>query len=154
MALRQMVLASAAAGAEHGLFDGDADDALAASGLSYNRSIHCVIAGTLSMVVVAGFTAMWLVANELEDPFGADANDIDVLGYHAQFCEALDYQLQRAWLPSDLSVGLAVVPQCTSRSMAEAAAAHGDTVRVAPTGGCFGTEACLRRVLEATQLAK
>ena len=52
------------------------------------------------------------------------------------------------------SVGLAVVPQCTSRSMAEAAAAHGDTVRVAPTGGCFGTEACLRRVLEATQLAK
>ena len=46
----------------------------------YNRLVHVTIAATLSMVVTAGFTAMWLVANELEDPFGADANDIDVLG--------------------------------------------------------------------------
>ena len=53
------------------------------------------------MAVVAGFTAMWLVANELEDPFGADANDIDVLHYHVKFCDSLKFLLERGWLEED-----------------------------------------------------
>jgi len=70
-------------------------------GLGYNRAVHCLIAATLAMVVTMGFTAMWLVANELEDPFGGDANDIDVMSYHAKFCDSLDFHLRKAWLLSD-----------------------------------------------------
>eukprot|EP00966_Prymnesium_polylepis_P023734 546579-Prymnesium_polylepis.1 len=33
-----------------------------------------------SVVVVAGFCALWLVANELEDPFGFDPNGAFVSG--------------------------------------------------------------------------
>ena len=29
---------------------------------------------------------MWLVGNELEDPFGCDANDLPMLLYHQHFC--------------------------------------------------------------------
>lgn len=32
---------------------------------------------------------MWLVANELEDPFGDDHNDLPVLQYHEYFCGAV-----------------------------------------------------------------
>ena len=39
-----------------------------------------------SCIVVGGFIALWLVANELEDPFGYDANDMPMLHYHEEFC--------------------------------------------------------------------
>ena len=52
---------------------------------------HAVVSALLSMVVVTGFTAMWLVANELEDPFGEDANDLDVVGFHQQFVDKLEF---------------------------------------------------------------
>ena len=77
------------------------DDAVPLALLSYNRTMHCLVAALLSAVVVAGFTAMWLVANELEDPFGSDANDIDVLSYHERFCEALEYTVCKPWLYED-----------------------------------------------------
>ena len=64
--------------------DGTFDD-------DYDRTLHVFVSCVLSMVVVAGFTAMWLVANELEDPFGTDANDIDVLTYHRKFVSTLDH---------------------------------------------------------------
>jgi hypothetical protein len=36
-----------------------------------------------------------------QDPFGDDANDIDVLSYHAKFCDSLDFHLRKAWLLCD-----------------------------------------------------
>eukprot|EP00965_Chrysotila_dentata_P113526 3751601-Pleurochrysis_carterae.AAC.2 len=53
------------------------------------------------MVVVAGFTALWLVANELEDPFGSDDNDIDIVSYHAHFCESISSLVSHGWLVQD-----------------------------------------------------
>lgn len=52
-----------------------------------------------AMIVAAGFTAMWLVANELEDPFGVDDNDLPMLEYHRQFDAAIHKLLH--WLPMD-----------------------------------------------------
>ena len=54
-----------------------------------------------SVVVVSGFSALWLVANELEDPFGFDANDMPMSKYHIEFCEALDSSLKKPWLVRD-----------------------------------------------------
>jgi predicted membrane chloride channel (bestrophin family) len=39
-----------------------------------------------SCIVVGGFSGIWMVANELEDPFGSDANDLPMYEYHEQFC--------------------------------------------------------------------
>ena len=44
-----------------------------------------LVSSALSFISVAGFAAMFLVANELEDPFGQDANDLDILSYHHHF---------------------------------------------------------------------
>ena len=74
--------------------DGTFDD-------DYDRTLHVFVSCVLSMVVVAGFTAMWLVANELEDPFGSDANDIDVLTYHRKFVSTLDHLCKSAWMTED-----------------------------------------------------
>jgi len=54
-----------------------------------------------SMVVVSGFCALWLVANELEDPFGYDDNDVSMTSYHVEFCGALDAALENPWLKRD-----------------------------------------------------
>ena len=34
-----------------------------------------IVSGFLSAAIVGSFNAMWLVANELEDPFGMEPND-------------------------------------------------------------------------------
>ena len=54
-----------------------------------------------SIIVVGGFVALWLVANELEDPFGYDANDMPMLQYHEEFCAMLCALITSAWLPED-----------------------------------------------------
>ena len=54
-----------------------------------------------SVVVVLGFSAMWLVANELEDPFGSDPNDLPMIGYHEHFVVALTGMLANAWTTRD-----------------------------------------------------
>lgn len=45
-------------------------------------------------LVTGGFTALWLVANELEDPFGTDYNDLPMLGYH-EVCRLPSCSLDR-----------------------------------------------------------
>lgn len=42
-----------------------------------------------TVVVVGSFCAMWLVANEMEDPFGTEANHLDLRLFHAQFAGSL-----------------------------------------------------------------
>ena len=51
--------------------------------------------------MVCGFSAMWLVANELEDPFGSDPNDLPMVGYHEHFVVSLRQMLDVAWTPHD-----------------------------------------------------
>ena len=43
---------------------------------------HLAMSVFASGVVVAGFCGLWLVANELEDPFGSGQNDLPMLEYH------------------------------------------------------------------------
>jgi len=91
--------------------DEDEDDP---SSRFYVHSLHVAISGLMSAVVVGSFCAMWMVANELEDPFGADDNDIDVMNYHVEFCNTLDRMLEKPWLYSDrwtTSTGEWVDPQ-------------------------------------------
>lgn len=38
-----------------------------------------------SVVTVGGFVSMWLVANEMESPFGTEANSLDLRTYHNDF---------------------------------------------------------------------
>jgi len=54
-----------------------------------------------AIIVVSGFSALWLVANELEDPFGYDANDMPMIRYHNEFCEFLDNTTRRPWMAKD-----------------------------------------------------
>ena len=44
---------------------------------------------------------MWLVANELEDPFGSDPNDLPMIGYHEHFVVVLRQMLDTAWTRQD-----------------------------------------------------
>ena len=46
---------------------------------------------TMSMFTVGSFTALWLIANELEDPFGPNPNDMPMLQFHQEFCDSLHY---------------------------------------------------------------
>eukprot|EP00966_Prymnesium_polylepis_P271418 6271094-Prymnesium_polylepis.1 len=65
------------------------------------RRFHVITSVLLSSIVVCGFTAMWMVANELEDPFGDDANDLQLLDYHKEFCSSIDSLLLKPWLEKD-----------------------------------------------------
>ena len=65
------------------------------------RRFHVITSVLLSSIVVCGFTAMWMVANELEDPFGDDANDLQLLDYHREFCSSIDSLLLKPWLEKD-----------------------------------------------------
>ena len=55
-----------------------------------------------SCLVTSGFASLWLVANELEDPFGHDPNDIPMAEYHEEFIEALKSSLDHPWLLTDM----------------------------------------------------
>jgi hypothetical protein len=52
-------------------------------------------------VTVISFYAIFMVANEMEDPFGDDANDMPMLEYHREFCASLRALLTSPWLPED-----------------------------------------------------
>jgi len=68
-------------------------------------SMACVT----SAIVVGGFSAIWMVSNELEDPFGADDNDLPMLAYHEKYCEELRELLylmpEDQFMPEDMSTG-------------------------------------------------
>eukprot|EP00966_Prymnesium_polylepis_P107238 2483135-Prymnesium_polylepis.1 len=64
-------------------------------------AVHVFVSVLLTAIVTFGFTAMWMVANEMEDPFGDDANDLDVMHYHTEFCKSLDALLEEPWLEQD-----------------------------------------------------
>ena len=55
-----------------------------------------------SVLVTSGFSSLWLVANELEDPFGHDPNDIPMTLYHEDFKAALRASLTSPWLQTDM----------------------------------------------------
>jgi len=59
------------------------------------------VAVIFSALIVGSFTAMWLLANEMEDPFGSEPNDMPVLKLHEDFCAGLHDQLVIPWLPED-----------------------------------------------------
>ena len=44
---------------------------------------------------------MWLVANELEDPFGMEPNDIAMMDFHHEFCGLLKQLLDSPWMEED-----------------------------------------------------
>jgi len=52
-------------------------------------------------VTIISFFAVFIVANEMEDPFGTEANDMPMLAYHEEFCASLCAVMTNAWLPED-----------------------------------------------------
>jgi len=54
-----------------------------------------------SVLTVGSFTALWLIANELEDPFGAEPNDMPMLQFHNEFCDSLHFLLHHSWMKYD-----------------------------------------------------
>lgn len=48
-----------------------------------------VFAIFLSTVIILAFYAIFIVANEMEDPFGVQSTDMPMLSYHEEFCEVL-----------------------------------------------------------------
>ena len=60
-----------------------------------------LLSGWLSAFVVGSFNAMWLVANELEDPFGIEPNDISMMAFHHEFCALLKGLLDCPWMEAD-----------------------------------------------------
>lgn len=63
---------------------------------------HPIMSIVTSCLITSGFASLWLVANELEDPFGYDANDIEMKQYHEEFKSALKSSLVRPWLLRDM----------------------------------------------------
>lgn len=55
----------------------------------------------VSSVVVGCYVALWVVANELEDPFGSDPNDLPMIAYHEDFCLSLVTLLRLPWMTID-----------------------------------------------------
>eukprot|EP00322_Chrysochromulina_rotalis_P001240 CAMPEP_0115851404 /NCGR_PEP_ID=MMETSP0287-20121206/12466_1 /TAXON_ID=412157 /ORGANISM="Chrysochromulina rotalis, Strain UIO044" /LENGTH=526 /DNA_ID=CAMNT_0003305439 /DNA_START=109 /DNA_END=1689 /DNA_ORIENTATION=- len=59
----------------------------------------------LSLVTTAvttiSFFAIFIVANEMEDPFGNEATDMPMIEYHEEFCASLCAIMTNAWLPED-----------------------------------------------------
>ena len=55
----------------------------------------------LTVIIVSSFYALFLVANEMEDPFGSEANDMPMLEYHQEFCACVMGFLTDAWLPEE-----------------------------------------------------
>ena len=62
---------------------------------------NVVLSVFISILIVGSFGAMWLVTNELEDPFGSDDNDLPLVRYHDVFAQSINEMCKRAWLPRD-----------------------------------------------------
>ena len=54
-----------------------------------------------TFMTVISFYGVFLVANQLEDPFGSEANDMPMIEYHEEFCASLCAVITQAWLPED-----------------------------------------------------
>ena len=54
-----------------------------------------------TVVTVFSFYSVFIVANELEDPFGTEANDMPMIEFHEEFCASLCTLITHAWLPED-----------------------------------------------------
>ncbi|KAL1525820.1 hypothetical protein AB1Y20_020658 [Prymnesium parvum] len=54
-----------------------------------------------SAIIVGSFTLMWLVANEMEDPYGGEECDLPMLEYHEAFNHSMQTLLAHPWMPSD-----------------------------------------------------
>ena len=52
-------------------------------------------------ITVLSYYALFVVANEMEDPFGTNTNDMPMLSYHEEFCAMLCALVTNAWLPED-----------------------------------------------------
>jgi len=108
---------------------------------------HWLMSIIASIVVVSGFSALWLVANELEDPFGYDANDIPMIRYHIDFCAALDSTLKSPWMTKDqwlVKEGPSALIQAAEQAMREQqelrASASRPVPRVSSKGERVGEE--------------
>jgi predicted membrane chloride channel (bestrophin family) len=109
----------------------------------------------ISMIVVGGFAAMWLVANELEDPFGDDANDLPMVGYHEHFVRALMRMHTRAWLPRDKWVtmeGTWVNP--TEERDAESIAREQRRAATRRRSTCSTRRSCIEAAIKASGTAQ
>ena len=60
-----------------------------------------ILSSFLSAIIVGSFNAMWLVANEMEDPFGMEPNDIPMMAFHYEFCGLLKGLLDAPWMHKD-----------------------------------------------------
>jgi len=54
-----------------------------------------------TFVIVGAFYSIFIVANDMEDPFGNQINDMPMLAYHEEFCASVYAMLTHAWLPED-----------------------------------------------------
>ena len=82
---------------------------------------------TTTVVTVVSYFAVFIVANELEDPFGTELNDMPMLEFHEEFCASLCALMTKAWLPMDqwlVKEGRWIRP----RNVALAANAFGDKI--------------------------
>ena len=55
----------------------------------------------MTAIMVMSFYSVFIVANEMEDPFGTQPNDMPMLAYHEEFCAMLCALITHAWLPED-----------------------------------------------------
>jgi len=60
-----------------------------------------VLAIAATFVIVGSFYAIFIVANDMEDPFGNQLNDMPMLSYHEEFCASIYAMLSNPWLPED-----------------------------------------------------
>jgi len=102
---------------------------------------HVGISIYTSGFLVGGFSGLWLVANELEDPFGNDDNDMPLLVYHDHFVASIESSLASPWLPKDQwtsFTGNWSEPPCNPaaefRSHTNHPASHSIVVRIAKDG--------------------
>ena len=121
-------------------------------------SMACVT----SAIVVGGFSAIWMVSNELEDPFGADANDLPMLAYHEKYCEELRELLylmpEDQFMPEDMTTGYgtdSVWPQFLNqlRSKGALTPTSADLAARAARQSQGGQQTALPRVDEAAATA-
>ena len=56
---------------------------------------------TTTAITVMSFFAVFIVANEMEDPFGTEANDMPMLAYHEEFCASLCALMTAPWVAED-----------------------------------------------------
>ena len=67
-----------------------------------------------------------MLANELEDPFGQDANDMPMVEYHEEFCRSLQETICMPWTSHDTWLR---PKDAAGGSSAKAAPRSGDSIQ-------------------------